>query len=98
YYFVPYILADHPELSGREVLDLSKQMTDGHKMELFILDISFFFWNILVVLTWGAAGLFYVYPYIAQTQAFCYRDFIRSGADPTRPNETGFAVGSAPIL
>lgn len=86
YYFVPYILADHPEMSGREVLELSKQMTEGHKMDLFILDISFIFWYILAGLTWGIAEVFYVAPYIAETNAFCYQDFVMNGADPTRPN------------
>ena len=42
-----YILMDHPELSPLECIRRSKALMFGHKMELFILDLSFLGWNIL---------------------------------------------------
>lgn len=39
-----YILLDHPEMSVMECIRASKHMMDGHKMELFWLDLSFFGW------------------------------------------------------
>lgn len=39
-----YILLDHPEMSVMECIRASKHMMDGHKMELFKLDLSFFGW------------------------------------------------------
>lgn len=39
-----YILLDHPEMSVMECIRASKHMMDGHKMELLIIDLSFFGW------------------------------------------------------
>ena len=72
YKMIPYILADNPDIEWREAFDLSKQMTDGHKMDLFILDLSFIGWYILSGITCGLAGIFYVVPYKEQTMAEAY--------------------------
>ena len=40
-----YILLDHPEMSVMECIRASKHMMDGHKMELFWLDVSFLGWT-----------------------------------------------------
>lgn len=85
YYFVPYLLDDHPELSGTDVLRLSEEMTKGRKWDLFMLDLSFFFWHILSAVTLGLAGVFYVDPYIYLTQTEAYYDFVDNGLDPLRP-------------
>lgn len=45
--FVPYILAERPRISGREVRLMSKTMTSGHKWELFVLHLSMIGWGIL---------------------------------------------------
>lgn len=49
---VPYILAENPDLTGREAITLSRRMMKGHKWECFLLDCSFIGWGILGVL-WG---------------------------------------------
>ncbi len=72
YRMAPYILADRPELSGTEVLTLSRQMMNGHKWRTFVLDLSFIGWNILSALTFGLLGLFYVNPYRQCTNAELY--------------------------
>ena len=74
YRMAPYILADRPELSGKEVLTLSRQMMDGHKWRTFVLDLSFLGWNILSALTFGLLGVFYVNPYRQCTNAELYRE------------------------
>ena len=74
YRMAPYILADRPELSGTEVLTLSRQMMDGHKWKTFVLDLSFLGWNILSALTFGLLGVFYVNPYRQCTNAELYRE------------------------
>ena len=40
-----YILLDHPEMSVMECIRASKHMMKGHKMELFMLDLSFIGWT-----------------------------------------------------
>lgn len=72
YYMVPYILADQPELDRKEAFELSKQMMNGQKWNVFVLDLSFFGWILLSVITCGIVGLFYVIPYVYATDAELY--------------------------
>lgn len=73
YRMVPYILADHPELSGKEVITLSRQMMNGHKWRTFVMDLSFIGWYLLSLLTLGILGIFYVHPYKKCTDAELYQ-------------------------
>lgn len=66
-----YILADNPELTAREALSKSKEMMNGHKWDLFVLQLSFFWWSLLVGVTFGIASI-YVIPYISATTANFY--------------------------
>lgn len=72
YRMIPYILAENPKAKRKEVFKLSKQMMKGNKWRLFILDISFFGWNFLSVLTFGLLSILYVNPYNAATIAELY--------------------------
>ena len=47
YSMIPYLLAENPNLSASQAFSLSKQMTTGQKMDLFVLDLSFLGWIIL---------------------------------------------------
>ena len=66
-----YILADNPELTAREALSKSKEMMNGHKLDLFVLQLSFIGWSLLTGLTFGLAGI-YTIPYISATMANFY--------------------------
>lgn len=72
YSLVPYILADLPDLSRREAMELSCRLMNGNKMNTFILDLSFIGWEILNAFTCGILGVFYVNPYIHATKAELY--------------------------
>lgn len=61
-----YILADNPGMSGSDAIKKSKEMMKGHKWELFVLLLSFFWWYVLCIITFGLAGI-YVGPYINAT-------------------------------
>ncbi|CCU81186.1 hypothetical protein HSACCH_02643 [Halanaerobium saccharolyticum subsp. saccharolyticum DSM 6643] len=71
YRFVPYILAENPELNHNRVLDLSREMTAGEKMNIFILDLSFLGWFILGALFFGI-GILFVQPYYDSVNAELY--------------------------
>ena len=62
YSMIPYLLAENPNLSADEAFSLSKQMTTGQKMDLFVLDLSFLGWYCLGFLCFGIGALF-VKPY-----------------------------------
>lgn len=53
YAFVPYIKMDHPEYTTDECFAYSKEITDGRKSDIFILQLSFLGWFILSTLTFG---------------------------------------------
>lgn len=71
YSMAPYILAENPYMTAREALDESKRITDGHKLELFKLNLSFIGWILLVAVTFGIASI-YVAPYMNATMANFY--------------------------
>lgn len=72
YYLVKFILADEPELSGREALRKSKEMMRGHRWNTFVLNLSFIPWYLLGGITLGLVSIFYVMPYVLQTDAQLY--------------------------
>lgn len=50
YFFVPFILSENPDISGARAREISTQMTDGHKFDIFVLGLSFIGWNLLAAL------------------------------------------------
>lgn len=73
YRMVPYILAEHPDMPYREVLQRSAVLMNGHKWKAFLLDLSFIPWHILGLITCGIVEIFYTVPYQALTSAALYR-------------------------
>lgn len=71
YSMVPYILSKDPNLSTNQVITLSREMTRGHKWEMFVLDLSFIGWDILASLLFGI-GFIFLKPYKEATKAKLY--------------------------
>lgn len=66
-----YILAENKGKPALECINESKAITEGHKMDLFVLGLSFIGWGILCVVTLGIAGI-WVYPYMQATYTNAY--------------------------
>ena len=73
YMMTPYILKDNPEMKNNEAIEKSMEMMDGHKMDLFLLDLSLIGWAILSMITLGIGFLFF-YPYQYTAHAHFYED------------------------
>jgi hypothetical protein len=71
YRMVPYILADNPNIGSGRAIELSNRMTDGHKLDMFVLDLSFIGWYLLGTLALGI-GVLFVMPYENATNAELY--------------------------
>lgn len=84
YALTPYILVEHPEMSANEAIEESMRLMDGHKFDLFYLQLSFIGWAILSILSLGL-GVFWLIPYQMTAQAAFYRD-IKKGAMPLQDN------------
>lgn len=71
YTFVPYLLAENPDLDAARAAEISTIMSDGEKWNIFVLDLSFIGWNLLGSLLFGIGSLF-VTPYYQATKAELY--------------------------
>ena len=67
-----YILAENKGKSARECIRESMAMTEGYKMDLFVLDLSFIGWALVTAITFGLAGI-WVGPYMQATKVNAYR-------------------------
>jgi len=72
YAMTPFILADHPNLTASQAIDASKEMMEGHKMDLFILSLTFIGWDLLAALTLNL-GYIALNPYQNAAYAAFYR-------------------------
>lgn len=74
-----YLLRKYPTMGGNEAITKSRQIMNGHKMEAFILGLSFFGWILLCIFSCGLACL-YVGPYMGTTFAEFYNRLIEDDA------------------
>ena len=72
YKMIPYLLSENPDMPMEEVFAESRRLMTGNKWKAFVLDLSFILWDIASALTCGIAGIFWVAPYKASTQAALY--------------------------
>lgn len=73
YAMTSFILVEHPEMSAGEALSESERIMEGHKFDLFWLQLSFIGWFILSVLTLGI-GFFWLEPYGQASVVAFYED------------------------
>ena len=71
YRMVPFILCDNPNMDYDRALELSTAMTDGHKFDIWVLEISFIGWHLLSMFI-PFVGKFLVMPYTNATDAELY--------------------------
>ena len=81
-----YILADDPNISAVDALNKSKSMMDGHKMDLFLMSLSFIGWAFLCILTLGI-GFLWLFPYMNVSIAKFYQDI--KGDEETNSSNSG---------
>lgn len=64
-----YIMLENPEMSALECITASKMMMNGHKSELFVMDLSFLGWYILCAIPFVTI---WVTPYTSISYATYY--------------------------
>lgn len=80
YSMTPFILKDNPTMKNNEAIELSMKLMKGHKMQLFLLDLSMIGWALLCMLTLGL-GVLLLQPYNTTAHAAFYRDLINDYDD-----------------
>ena len=81
YSMTPYLLADYPDLDPREALKVSMAITAGHKMEIFVMQVSFLGWLILSAFTLNILYFVYVGPYMETAMAGLYESLLADALD-----------------
>ncbi len=85
-----YILAENKGMPALEAIRRSKEMMEGHKMDLFVLSLSFIGWSLLGAITFGIAYI-WVIPYIFATMANFYNS-IKNEKFPIIAQDDNFVV------
>lgn len=67
-----YLLVDHPDMDAATAQKKSMELMEGHKMEYFVLQLSFIPWYLLIGITFGIASI-YVIPYLQTTMTLFYK-------------------------
>ena len=77
YAMTPFIMAENPNMSASEAIAASQQLMEGHKGELFTLDLTFIGWDLLAALTLNIGHLI-LNPYKNAAHAAFYKDLTAS--------------------
>ncbi|WP_203639074.1 DUF975 family protein [Levilactobacillus wangkuiensis] len=75
------------QMSALQAITASRRLMDGNKSFLFIMDLSYILWFLLVSITFNIAGLF-VYPYYDMARAKFYNQLVVRQQD--QPGATKF--------
>ena len=75
YAMTEYILQDDPDCKYDAAICRSMELMQGHKMDLFLLDLSFIGWALLCLLTLGI-GFLFLTPYWQTARAKFYEELI----------------------
>ncbi|MCX7714421.1 MAG: DUF975 family protein [Clostridia bacterium] len=71
YMMVPYILAENPNISRQRAFEISIRATEGHKWNMWVLDLSFIGWYVLGIAA-CFIGVLFVRPYYYATHTQLY--------------------------
>ncbi|WP_242144812.1 MULTISPECIES: DUF975 family protein [unclassified Bacillus cereus group] len=71
-----FILNDHPEYTMNQAITESRRIMDGHKLDYFLVCLSFIGWFLLSIVTIGI-GFLWLIPYFYTTSAAFYEEITK---------------------
>lgn len=77
YRLIPYLLAENPTLSKKEIFGISEKLMKGEKRKAFYLDVTFLGWKLLSFLTIGLSDFFFGSSYKEITFSIFYKKLIK---------------------
>lgn len=80
YSLVPILLVKREDLGIIETLKLSRTLMNGHKLDAFVLSLSFIGWTFVGTLTLGIAYI-WIYPYMSVTFTKFYLNILESSKE-----------------
>lgn len=75
YCMTRFIVMEYPEIPVTKALRISKVITYGHRMDIFIMELSFLGWSLLCLLTCGI-GFFWLTPYMQLSLTNAYHSIL----------------------
>ena len=72
YAMTPFILAENPNMTASQAIRASEELMDGHKTDLFVLNLTFLGWDLLAALTLNLGNIA-LNPYKNAAYAAFYR-------------------------
>lgn len=78
---VIYLITEYPQLSIRKALLVSKEITNGHKADIFGAQLSFAGWYILAFLATAGIGMLWLEPYYYMTMTNVYHALLKEAVD-----------------
>lgn len=70
-----YIMHDNPNMTAKQIVEESERIMNGQRKSYFGLELSFFGWVLLAMLTFGI-GIIFLMPYMQISIAIFYEDRI----------------------
>lgn len=74
-----FLMLDFPQLSAKEVLQLSLRVMKGHKKRLFYIELSFLPLMLLCILSLGI-GFLWLSPYMQMTYTYFFLDIMQNNS------------------
>ena len=75
-----FLAAEFPNLTAKKAVHISKIITNNHKADLFVMDISFLGWQILSALVSNIGDL-WLLPYIRIARINAFHDMLQQAID-----------------
>ena len=66
-----FVMIENPDIGPTKAMNISKVLTNGHKADLFVMDLSFWGWSLLCILSFGIGAIWLV-PYMMTAKANAY--------------------------
>ncbi|MDR0853419.1 MAG: DUF975 family protein [Clostridiales Family XIII bacterium] len=81
YYLVEYLFAENADIPPKDILKLSARLMKGSKFKVFLLDLTFIYWHLLSVTTFGIVKYAFLTPYISASKAELYAELRQRAID-----------------
>lgn len=80
YFIMWHIMIEFPKVSAPRAMQISKLLTQGHKADILVMQLSFLPWGLLCCLTMGV-GFLWLAPYYELSFINAYHALLREGLD-----------------
>ena len=91
YKFIPFVLAENPNINRKEAFRLSKEMTKGNKWNLFLIDLSLVWCHIVGSATFNISNLFFYNGYKECVDAESYMQVREAKMKEWKDNSIDFS-------